>query len=249
MARRVQRVMIPPQQLPAMAGLEIAWDYQPVMQVGGDVLDVIELDGRRVLLFIGDAMGHGVQAALVMSVVKTALRNAAEARPEPSEVLWAVNRVVCEMLGDSFITAGACLLDAASGRCDVSLAGHAKPFIFRAAGGQIDRPGEAGLPLGVESSGAYTCHSVQLDGGDVLVLNTDGIVEAPRQGAPNAEYGVWGPRPEEMYGEERLAEQIHLHGRDPAKELVAAVMADVRNFCADKPQEDDFTILVARRVQ
>ncbi len=131
MARQVQQALIP-QTAIAVPGVEIAFAYEPAVQVGGDILDILPLPDGRVLFFVGDAMGHGVRAALVMSIVKTALHSAVRSDPRPATVLASINRVLAQFFSDYFVTAACCLLGPGPLQGELSLAGHAGPLRYRA---------------------------------------------------------------------------------------------------------------------
>ena len=147
MARQVQQALIP-RSVSARPGVEIAFAYEPAVQVGGDVLDIIPLPDGRMLFFVGDAMGHGVRAALVMSIVKTALHAAARSDPRPAAVLESINRVLAEFFSDYFVTAACCLLAPDHLKGELSLAGHAGPLWFRAKTDDVVQQGGSAAPVG-----------------------------------------------------------------------------------------------------
>ena len=232
MARHVQQVLIPPR-APDIRGLEIAFAYEPAIQVGGDILDIIPLDGGRVLLFVGDAMGHGVQAALVMSVVKATLQSAVESDPRPSNVLAGVNKAIARLFSDHFVTAACCLVDPGAAHAELALAGHAGPLWFRARTQEVAREGGSGLPLGVAADTQYETLSIAPAGGDVLVFSTDGIVEAFEPSG-------------NQYGHGRLENQVIRHGGSSAHELCADIRSDLDAYCKGRAREDDLTLLVVK---
>ena len=80
MARSVQQALIPHGGI-EIPGLDIAFRYEPAIQVGGDMLDILPLDDQKVLLFVGDATGHGVHAALIMCAVRMAVHTAVKSDP------------------------------------------------------------------------------------------------------------------------------------------------------------------------
>ena len=127
MARSVQQALIPHGGI-EIPSLDIAFRYEPAIQVGGDMLDVIPLNNQKVLLFVGDATGHGVQAALVMCAVRMAVHAAVKSDPHPQAVLTRVNEVLMHLGVESFITAACCVVDSTGLHADLSLAGHAGPL-------------------------------------------------------------------------------------------------------------------------
>lgn len=235
MARQVQLALIP-QQAPRIPGLQIAFRYEPALQVGGDVLDIVPLGDGRALLLVADAVGHGVQAALVMSVAKAALNSAVESDPSPGSVLAAVNKVLARLFEDRFVTAACCLIDSRSRRAELSLAGHMPPLWLKAEVNQIVQEGPACLPLGVDEHAEYQTVPISLGAGDTLVFFTDGIAEA------------FDPA-ESQYGLQRLKSQVLRCGRSSVEEISAGVWRDLDAHCRGLDREDDVTMLVVRCAQ
>ena len=234
MARRVQQALIP-QAAPPIAGLEIALAYEPVIQVGGDVLDILPLPEGRALVFIADAMGHGVQAALVISIVKTALHTAAASHASPDRVLASINKTLAEMSLEHFVTAACCVIDPQGRQAALSLAGHAPPLWFQAEGHTVVERGIAGLPMGIDEAARFETTEISLKKGDVLAFSTDGIVEAfDPQGA--------------VYGKERFMEQLRGGGGLCAQDICSRIRQDLSTHCKSHPRADDWAIVVVKFV-
>jgi len=234
MARQVQQSLIPTSS-PDIHGLEVALAYEPAAQVGGDVLDIIPLGDGRVVFFVGDAMGHGVQAALVMSAVKAALQSAVEVNPNPAAVLENVNNALTRLLSEHFVTAACCLVDPGQQQAELSLAGHAGPLRFCAKTNNALQDDSASLPMGVAENTRYETASMELATGDALVFSTDGLVEA------------FDPKGNQ-YGYQRFREQVLRSGRASALKLCADVRSDLDTHCEDRVIQDDVTLLVVRFV-
>jgi hemerythrin-like domain-containing protein len=232
MARQVQRSLIP-SDISNIQGLEVAFSYEPAAQVGGDIMDIIQLDDRKVLLFLGDAMGHGVQAALVMCVAKTAMRSAVVSGGDPAAILAGVNQVICSLLSDHFITAACCLIDGKHSRAELSLAGHAGPLRYRAETGDVAAEGDAGLPLGITEDAEYHAVSMELDESDLLLFSTDGVIEAF---SPNGD----------QYGFERLKNQLILLSGHHPRDLVQSIRHDLEVHCKGHTTSDDVSLLAVR---
>jgi sigma-B regulation protein RsbU (phosphoserine phosphatase) len=232
MARHVQQALIPKQGF-CTAGLDIAFEYEPAVQVGGDVLDILPVEGNRALLFMGDAMGHGVQAALIMSLVKAALHGAAQSDPRPACVLDVINKLMASLFDDRFATAACCLVDPAEPVAELALAGHPGPLWFQAAAQNVEQLSKPSLPLGIDANVQYGVLRLALGRGDVLVFSTDGIVEAFNR------YG-------KQYGEQRLKDQVARHGGSSAAEICAQVRRDLAVHCGGFPQGDDLALLALK---
>lgn len=234
MARQVQMALIPQATL-HIDGLDIAFEYQPTMQIGGDVLDIIELDRSRVLFFVGDAMGHGVQAALIMAVAKTALQAAVQDDPNPTAVLASINRMIEDVCDETFVTGAACLVDRAAERVEFALAGQAWPCVYSAERDEVTHPGDVGLPLGVEDDSSYRSVEIPFRQGDTIVFCTDGVFEAVD----------WS---KVIYGYERFEEQLRTHAKASPGDLITAITSDVAAHCKGRPPQDDFTLLAIQAV-
>jgi serine phosphatase RsbU (regulator of sigma subunit) len=232
MARSVQQALIPHGVI-EIPGLDIAFRYEPAIQVGGDMLDIIPLSDQKVLLFVGDATGHGVQAALVMCAVRMAVHAAVKSDPRPESVLTKANEVLVHLGVESLVTAACCVVDPTGRHADLSLAGHPSPLWFRAETAQSVGQGAGGLPLGVAEGREYATTRIALQQGDALVLFTDGIVEAFNQEGC-------------QYGQERLKSQLIGCGRLSAEEICATIRRDLDAHCRSATKGDDVTLLVIK---
>ncbi|MDI2127785.1 SpoIIE family protein phosphatase [Yinghuangia seranimata] len=179
MSSGLQRGLLPgrPARIP---GLTIATRYIPAtvgMQVGGDWHDVISLPRGRVGLVIGDVQGHGVDAAAIMGMLRTAVLAYAVEGHRPAEVVRRTNALTAGLGTDLFATCAYVELDPATGRAVVVRAGHQHPAVLGSSGSRlVDVPG--GLPLGIDTDARYPETEVTLAPNDVLVLCTDGLVES-----------------------------------------------------------------------
>jgi|GEM_PF-2798870 len=234
LARSVQEALLPDPEM-AVPGLEVAFDYRPVEQTGGDLLDVTPLPDGRVLLMVGDAVGHGSQGALIMASTKAALHAAIQHR-QPGDVLAAVNRVLARILLHRFVTATCCVVSPAEDVAEFSSAGHPPPLLYRASNGSaqlLNVP--SGMPLGVRADAEYESGTLPFSVGDVLLLCTDGILEA-RNAA------------RESFGERRLLRLLRKLGTEQTLAIRDGIVRAVAEHVHGVPREDDMTLLVARRV-
>jgi serine phosphatase RsbU (regulator of sigma subunit) len=174
----LQRSLLPVA-LKTPPGMRIAHRYLPAGQtsrVGGDWYDAIPLPGGKVALVVGDAMGHGTTAALVMGQLRTAVRILARLGLPPAELLYHLDEIAQELTTAQFATCVYALCDPAGRRLTVARAGHVPPVLAAPDGSSqlIDLP--PGLPLGV---GAADYEAMELDVPDnsTLILCTDGLVE------------------------------------------------------------------------
>jgi serine phosphatase RsbU (regulator of sigma subunit) len=231
-AETMQRSLLP-SELPAVPGLEIGHVYQSSarVDVGGDVYDFVELEDGRLAVCLGDVAGKGIQAAADMAMAKYAFRALARSTPDPSQLLALVNEVVLEELSlGKFLTMIYAVVDPRSGVVACANAGH-PPARLVHPDGRVEGVESAGLALGVEAGQEYEEARVSADPGTSLVLYTDGVIEARREG--------------ELYGEARLDAFLSERAALGAQALAEALVADCRAFAGgDIP--DDCAVVVLR---
>ncbi|WP_217169383.1 SpoIIE family protein phosphatase [Streptomyces sp. AC512_CC834] len=179
-ALTLQRSLLPSHP-PVTGGLEVASRYQPAgatSEVGGDWFDVIELEGRKTALVVGDVMGSGIAAAASMGRLRTATNTLAALELDPALLLEHLERTTAG-LDQAIATCLYAVHDPHRRQCLIANAGHLPPVRLRAG-----RPPElldlpTGVPLGVGGV-AFSTTAVDLEPGDRLVFYTDGLVETRR---------------------------------------------------------------------
>ncbi|MGX1885836.1 SpoIIE family protein phosphatase [Streptomyces sp. NPDC055287] len=165
--------------LPDVTGLELTGRYLPASDhdVGGDWFDVIALPEGRTGLVIGDVMGHGIHAAAVMGQLRTAVRTLARRDISPAEMLRSLDAVVSDLGEDEMATCVYAVHNPATGQCVIARAGHPPPAVATAGGEITFLDGLPGVPLGTGGLDFRT-QQVPLPPGSLLVLYTDGLIEA-----------------------------------------------------------------------
>ena len=184
-AQALQRGLLPGQpRIPA--GLEVAPVYLPVGDnvVGGDWHDIVPLPGGGAALVVGDAMGHGPEAAAVMVQLRTAAHTLADLGLPPEQVLGRLDAMAAgmdqtaEAAGAApFATCIYAVIDPSAGTCDIARAGHLPPVLVLPGGATqvLDLP--TGLPLGL-GTGSFRAARFSVPRGATLALYTDGLVES-----------------------------------------------------------------------
>ncbi|MDQ4082731.1 MAG: SpoIIE family protein phosphatase [Actinomycetota bacterium] len=216
-AETMQRSLLP-RELPAVPGLEIGHIYESAaaLDVGGDVYDFLFLEDGRLAVVLGDVSGKGIRAAADMATAKFAFRSLARSYPRPPDFLAKANEVALEEIAlGKFITMLYAIIDPRSGEVACASAGH-PPMRYVRPDGRVAAIPTPGLALGVDPDQAYHEERFTLERGGVLVLYTDGVVEARREG--------------ELYGETRLDACLRENAHRPAQELADAVLAECRAF-------------------
>jgi phosphoserine phosphatase RsbU/P len=229
---RSMQLAILPSAFPARPGCDAAARMIPATTMGGDFYDYIELPDGQIGLVIADVSGHGVPAAFFMAVARTNLRELAVRHTDPGECLAQTNDALCAQNPlELFVTVFYCILDPKTGVLRYANGGHNQPYVRRAAGPIDSLNGAGGLVLGAMTGVKYPTHTAQLLRGDRLVLYTDGVTEA------------FNPT-EELYGAERLVDEVHVHGGGTPTALVERICQSVTNFAGLEPQSDDITLTV-----
>jgi Stage II sporulation protein E (SpoIIE)/GAF domain len=176
-ALALQRGLLPGK-LDIPPGLEVARRYLAVGDsvVGGDWHDIVPLPGGRAALIVGDAMGHGPEAAAVMVQLRTAAHTLAALDLPPGQILRRLDELAAG-LAAPFATCIYAIIDPAASTCLIAQAGHLPPALVLPGGEgrMLDLP--PGLPLGLEA-GSFESTLVSLPPGATLALYTDGLVES-----------------------------------------------------------------------
>jgi len=202
--------------------------------VGGDYYDFLDLGAHRLGLVIGDVVGKGIAAALLMANLQANLRSqCAIAVDEPQRVLFAVNKLFCENTPDGgFATLFFAEYDAQAERLRYVNCGHLCALLLR-SDQSVDRLDATATVLGLFKDWDCTLGERQFNPGDILALYTDGITEAFNDA-------------DEEFGEERLLTTLQRNRALPPAALLDAVVNDVRAH-SPREQRDDITMIIARR--
>ena len=230
-ARKLQTILLPSEP-PEVEGLQIAVGLKPAREISGDLFDFFDYDNGQIAIVFGDSSGKGAAAALYAALVGGLLRSLARRKRGPADLLRALNTNLAERKAEAqYATLLAMLWDARTMRLTMANAGGTPPIICR--GDELLNPETSGVPVGLLEDRRYDETVVQLQSGDLIVLTSDGILDAFN------EAGV-------EYGRDRLGLAIKRHCGDLPQAVVDAIFADVQLHVADAPQFDDQTILILR---
>ena len=181
-AQTLQEVTLP-SRLASVPGIVLSTAYFAAssdLQVGGDWYDAFELDDGRLLLTIGDVVGHGLQASVIMGKLRHFFNVIATYEADPARILDAAERILLRRYPDAIATAFLAILDPASQHMVFANAGHPYP-LARLRDGSIVELEADGLPIGLRSLGEPGVSRARGTGDvDLLTLYTDGLVEATR---------------------------------------------------------------------
>lgn len=232
-ARNIQSSILP--ELPAsLCGLELAYTYRPATEVGGDFYDALPLADGRLAVAVGDVAGHGVSSGLVMSMARAALAVQVAHDPRVEAVFATLNRLVHQSARKRLLaTLCYAVVDPVRRTLELASAGHLSPYRVTGAG-RVEALEAGAYPLGVRAEIEVRARWASLEPGDLLVLFSDGVIEARPGGS------------DDLYGFERLERSLARQAGRTAAAARDALLADLLAHTGDAPGEDDLTLLVLR---
>jgi serine phosphatase RsbU (regulator of sigma subunit) len=232
LASNVQRSLLP---APVQhARLEVAREFIPFREIGGDYYDFLPLGPHRLALAIGDVMGKGVSAALLAANLKASVRAQLQGSElSPAELVARVNRLFWDLTPNGlFASLFFATFDLEAGTLDYVNAGHHYPFVVR-GDGRVEELAEGGTLLGLVEESAYVSGRLRVGPEDVLVFYTDGVTDR-------------SSRDGEMYGADRLKEATVRNRKDPARIALYSILGEIQGWSGGLSAEDDATLVVAK---
>jgi serine phosphatase RsbU (regulator of sigma subunit) len=234
LAKKIQTVLLPTKL--DIPGYEISAYMKPADEVGGDYYDIINRHDHNWVV-IGDVSGHGVSAGLIMMMVQTAIRTALDkySHHEPNEILEWINRIIFEniqKLGEQKYMTITLMSLQQNGQINYSGL-HQDILIYRTASSTIDVLETKGMWIGItdQIEGLLQIEQLQMNPGDVLLLFTDGIVEA----IDNAG---------KMFSDLKLRQLFQKLGQNPLSEIHQGIL----NSLIDYKLNDDITFVLIKKI-
>ena len=211
------------------AQLELLGRSLASSEMGGDLLDVVEEDGK-VGVYIADVSGHGVRAGVLMGMTKSAIRMKLRASDALGDLLTDVNHVICDLASPGMFVTAACLRFDGSSTVGFAGAGHGPVLHFQSAGRTLQLLESDHLPLGVTKEETYDRRIVTVASGDAFLLMTDGLTEVfDRQGR--------------QLGQQAIEQLFIRNAAQPLPDLYVAIMDAVAQH---GPRSDDQTLILIR---
>jgi sigma-B regulation protein RsbU (phosphoserine phosphatase) len=223
-----------PSVLPPCGGYELIARLEPCFEVGGDLYDAALMEDGRYAFLIGDVVGKGLGAALLVSHILSWTRFMVDQRWDPEALITKLNKQVFACTDTvRFTTFFLGYLEPASGRVTYVNAGHNPPFVIR-ADGSVETLDPTGMPVGIIDESAYKTGEVTLGPGDLVTLYSDGIPETQRLD-------------DEEYGEDNF-EKLLVAERDKDLDgLFDKLQGELKEFRGEAEIGDDVTLLILRR--
>jgi sigma-B regulation protein RsbU (phosphoserine phosphatase) len=229
LAREVQQSILPTT-IPQPAGIQIMVAYKPITEVGGDLYDFIPFSESRLGIFIGDASGHGLSAALVSMLSKMSLYNHTRTEPLPQELLSELNAdLIRHIHTGHYLTCFWAVLDSTTLEMDIARGGHPKPVVVRANGTVVELGGEGTL-VGILQEAVYESMKFTCQPGDRIYLFTDGIYMTE----------ITHGRKQTAFNKERFCTML----RECSNLPFNLVIPTIRKRLSQYTCEDDYTLIL-----
>jgi len=235
LAQETQKSLLP-RTLPEYENYRVCALSKPTRHVGGDLYDFPTLSGSSDLLgVLADVAGKGLAAALLSSMILGCLDMQLRAGVKPAEALNQLNKYLCEKSASNrFATLFLFLVNPAGAGHYIS-AGHNPAYLFRTASGEIEELPSNNLLLGAFDFVSYQSAPLSLLKGDVLVVYSDGLVEAEDEDG-------------DMLGPELVMEVIRREARSGAEHLESKLIETIADFTRGHAQSDDITLVIVERM-
>ncbi len=228
-AEVLQRAVLPTEIISDMHDYEIAVMYRPALreaEIGGDFYDIFDLGDGRLAVLLGDVVGKGLAAAIRVASARHSVRSYAFLDPSPARVMTLTNEALSRDIGDDcqLLTAFFAVLDPKAGTITYSSAGQ-EPPIVSCRSGCYELKDIGGIPLGIMPGVTYDESCRSLDSEDIVVMVTDGIIEAR---TPDSV----------QFSQEGLIDFITKHREKPLKEIAAGLLEAATQHAGGQLQDD-----------
>ncbi len=234
-AQQIQTGLLPLGET-SVGDLHLSGECRPAAQVGGDWFGHESDEQGRLRFSLFDVAGHGIGAAVAMTMVRSVLQGALARSEHPAAALGAANSQIAADLAGSglYATAFSARFDPEKEALEYACAGHAPPLHWSATQRRFLDHSEGGLPLGFVEAGDYPAASTPFGPGDLFVVCTDGIIEARSPAG-------------ETFGRARLVGALHRLRRRSARAIRRGLFRELERFAQGRPLHDDATLVVIKR--
>ncbi|NOY78665.1 MAG: serine/threonine-protein phosphatase [Calditrichaeota bacterium] len=231
--RAIQKALAPPP-MPNVPNWELWLFTQSANEVGGDLIDFLELDQDRYAVALGDVSGKGLPAALLMAKLQATIRALAPEAESLPDLVFRINRIFYrDVLPQNFSSLVYLELGSNSHEIRFINAGHLPPVVVTKMG--FKETSKGGPALGLLPNAEYSQQTVILQEGDFLLIYSDGLTEALNEQG-------------EFFGEERLFTLFEKRSHLSAREMGEKLLADVRQFVGHSRLGDDLSLVVLKRI-
>jgi len=234
MARNIQQSLLP-EKVPEIAGLNITVRYRPMISVGGDFYD-FHVHDNGIGALIADVSGHGVSAALIVSVVKMAFWFQKENLAAPDGLFKSMNEILIGNIRNEFVTASYCFIDLNQKMLNVGNAGHPSLLIWKRKRNKLLKLRPFGRILGFIQNPEFEISKINLEAEDRILMYTDGVYESANDH-------------DEQFGVERLEAFVTDHNSLTGEEFADDLIDTVIDWSGGEEKIDDDIALVVIDVE
>ena len=233
LAKSIQSSFLP-DTAPDVPGYDVAFHVTSAYEVGGDFYDAVLMADQRIAYLLGDISGKGVSAAMLMSSILRDIHTELARGGSAGDIVGRFNEALCSTARNGmFVSLILMILDPETGELEIANAGHPTPVLVDHQ--QAGQPGAAsGPPAGIISDARYDCDTLSLAPGEMLLLYSDGIIEARNQ-------------MRRMVRTRGLLEWLE-QAPDSPKACIDYLLQQVKAFIGEEQQADDITLLALRRL-
>ena len=237
LAGEVQKNLLPQTGFEA-EGLDIAVLTKYCDQTGGDYVDIIKtsLTKRCATVVVGDVVGHGIGASLLMTTLRALIRGRASMPGSPDDITNDVNRLLCQdtLRSGNFATLFYLTVDCSQKTMEWVRCGHEPALVFCPKQNTFTELKGPGLAMGVDKDWQATLNSCQfLDDNQVLLIGTDGIWDIENSQG-------------EFFGKERTQDLIVQYAHLPARKIIRNIVEEIEIFRGNQARNDDLTLAIIK---
>lgn len=235
-AASIQQGLLP-RSVPEAPGMEVSCYTAAARGVSGDYYDLEMEPAGRVFGLVCDVAGKGIPASLIMVIIRTIVHLERRGEYTLSTLLSLINRGIAgDLAVERFATACIFTYEPEGREFVFANGGHHPALLFRAEAGRFEELDTPGIPVGIEASTVYRETSAQLAPEDIVILYTDGILEAENETG-------------DRFREHRLRETILSLRGEGAEAIVEGIVGAVEQFVGAAPQHDDQTLIVLKATE
>ncbi len=232
-AADIQQKLLP-RKIPKIPNVSISAFSNPAKGVSGDYYDIIKIKKDKISLVMCDVAGKGVPASLVMVMIRSIIHLISGADKSVSTIVRWINRGVTGQIDiDHYATLCYLSFNPETYEINFSNAGHHPLLIYRSKSGTFESVDTEGLPIGIERNSEFGEKSVILEKNDIVLLYTDGIIEAMNLAG-------------EQYSYDSLLDIVAKNSKKTPGKLTKAIQDDMEKFVGKAQQHDDQTLLVMK---
>jgi sigma-B regulation protein RsbU (phosphoserine phosphatase) len=238
LAMEVQQNLLPQEPL-QNKHVDIAGQSIYCEKTGGDYFDFYPLpgtNGNQIVIAVGDVVGHGIPAALLMTTVRALLRSRMTQPGSLAEKIADVNRLLCmdTSISCDYMTLMVMMMDSVKGEVRWVRAGHDPAVVYDKLEDRFEELNGDGMALGIDRGYVYREYRrSNFTSGQLIAVGTDGIWEAENpQGT--------------KFGRDRFRQAIRSYSSRPSQEILKASLENLASFQKTAPQNDDITLVVVK---